>query len=320
MEELSAHPSFRILATMNPGGDFGKKELSPALRNRFTEIWVPPITDIDDLRSIVVDRFSKPELIELADPMLEFWQWFQHHQEGGRLLSVRDLLAWITYINVAELEIGSIPAFLHGAFLVLLDGIGFGMGLSNIAAQQLQTQCANYLIDELPVHQKNVAVEAIQFGSQEFGSLKDPMEVDGKSSTKMFGLHPFYISKGDQNSQGISFALNAPTTKRNAWRILRALQLPKPVLLEGSPGVGKTSLVAALAAASNYTLVRINLSEQTDMMDLLGSDLPVEGGLGAEFQWSDGIFLQVRVSFLPFIACYMTANLHFPRVFLQFLL
>jgi midasin len=25
---------------MNPSGDFGKKELSPALRNRFTEIWV----------------------------------------------------------------------------------------------------------------------------------------------------------------------------------------------------------------------------------------------------------------------------------------
>lgn len=27
--------------------------------------------------------------------------------------------------------------------------------------------------------------------------------------------------------------------------------------------------------------------------DLLGSDMPVEGGTGAEFQWSDGVFLQV---------------------------
>ncbi len=25
---------------MNPSGDYGKRELSPALRNRFTEIWV----------------------------------------------------------------------------------------------------------------------------------------------------------------------------------------------------------------------------------------------------------------------------------------
>ncbi len=31
---------FNMVATMNPSGDFGKKELSPALRNRMTEIWV----------------------------------------------------------------------------------------------------------------------------------------------------------------------------------------------------------------------------------------------------------------------------------------
>ena len=38
LEEVVAAPGFRLLATMNPGGDFGKKELSPALRNRFTEV------------------------------------------------------------------------------------------------------------------------------------------------------------------------------------------------------------------------------------------------------------------------------------------
>ena len=42
----------------------------------------------------------------------------------------------------------------------------------------------------------------------------------------------------------------APTTARNALRALRALQLRRAVLLEGSPGVGKTALVAALAAAA----------------------------------------------------------------------
>ena len=46
------------------------------------------------------------------------------------------------------------------------------------------------------------------------------------------------------------FDFGAPTTARNAGRVLRALQLRKAVLLEGSPGVGKTSLVVALAAAS----------------------------------------------------------------------
>ena len=37
-ELVTAVDSFHFVATMNPGGDFGKKELSPALKNRFSEI------------------------------------------------------------------------------------------------------------------------------------------------------------------------------------------------------------------------------------------------------------------------------------------
>lgn len=32
---------------------------------------------------------------------------------------------------------------------------------------------------------------------------------------------------------------------------------------------------------------------QTDIMDLLGSDLPIESDEGMQFAWSDGILLQV---------------------------
>ena len=37
--------------------------------------------------------------------------------------------------------------------------------------------------------------------------------------------------------------------------------------------------------------MRINLSEQTDMMDLLGADLPSPSGMAGDFAWSDGPLL-----------------------------
>lgn len=57
LEKVVAHSNFFVLATMNPGGDYGKKELSPALRNRFTEIWVPPVVDLDELQGIAMQRY-----------------------------------------------------------------------------------------------------------------------------------------------------------------------------------------------------------------------------------------------------------------------
>ena len=38
-------------------------------------------------------------------------------------------------------------------------------------------------------------------------------------------------------------------------------------------------------------MVRINLSDQTDISDLFGSDLPVEGGAPGQFSWVSGPFL-----------------------------
>ena len=47
----------------------------------------------------------------------------------------------------------------------------------------------------------------------------------------------------------------------------------------------KVSLVPRVYGHAGHELVRINLSEQTDMMHLLGADLPVEEGSPGEFAW-----------------------------------
>lgn len=57
-EVITAAPGFRLVGTMNPGGDYGKKELSPALSNRFTQVWVPAIEDQAELGAIIQSRLA----------------------------------------------------------------------------------------------------------------------------------------------------------------------------------------------------------------------------------------------------------------------
>ena len=118
------------------------------------------------------------------------------------------------------------------------------------------------------------------------------MHIPAFNLTQYIQLGPFAIRKGPLEPQRQSFNLTVPTSCDNAIRILRACQLMKPILLEGSPGVGKTSLIMALANISGHHLCRINLSDQTDLIDLFGSDLPVEGGALGEFAWRDAEFLK----------------------------
>eukprot|EP00741_Cyanophora_paradoxa_P000351 tig00000403_g342.t1 len=320
-EEIVAHADFRVVATMNPGGDYGKKELSPALRNRFTEIWVPSVGDAADLERILSE--SLPErLRDYAAPLLRFVAWFSEHhahavqgaaggsgrQRGGSALSLRDLLAWAQFMAGASPPLAPHEAFLHGAALTLLDGLGLGTGLSERAARHVRAACLAELLALLPEAARAAVTpeERRRWLPAPEAPPEDPMELDGPappapaeqavaacSGDGRFGVNPFFIERGPlPPPAGAAFALGAPTTARNVLRLLRAVQLKKPVLLEGSPGVGKTSLVSAIGAAAGRRVVRINLSEQTDMMDLLGSDLPVEGGKGGEFVWKDGVFLQ----------------------------
>lgn len=298
---VKGHDDFLIFATMNPGGDYGKRELSPALRSRFTEIWVPSVVDMEDIKMVLDTTFKRmdncfdTELVKRV--ILDYIEWFNTAICGdpsspcsGLVLSLRDVITWARFVTEVSAENEGMSvweALCHGSSLMHLDGLGLGTGLSRDDAEATRRRALSFLLGSIPTeHQENCQV------SIQSRTLKPVAMLD------RFGICPFSIPFGSQPRPEQSFNFRAPTTGSNLLRVLRAMQLLKPVLLEGSPGVGKTSLVSALAQAAGYRLVRINLSEQTDISDLMGSDLPLpddedpENAKGPAFKWCDGVLLR----------------------------
>ncbi|KAI1986408.1 AAA ATPase midasin [Ophidiomyces ophidiicola] len=275
-----AAPGFQFLATMNPGGDYGKRELSAALRNRLTEIWVPQLSDADDIIPILEAKLH-PTFQNSALPMMCFAKWFKENYQGSASasISVRDLLAWASFVNDCK-ELDSVSVLVHGACLVYIDSLGANpsaiLAVSSGDLVKDRRRCLEELgrlfsFDAISVYFQKINT-SINEGYMEIGPF----------------CHE--IRPGSQTDP--NFALDAPTTLTNTLRIARGLQSNKPILIEGSPGVGKTTLVAALASILGINLTRINLSEQTDLTDLFGSDVPVEGAEIGNFTWSDAPFLR----------------------------
>jgi midasin len=160
VEEVVAHPDFLVMATMNPGGDFGKRELSPALRNRFTEVWVPHVADPQDVEMLIREKLERavakaalraelerPAQVRLVDTfvpvILRFMQWFGavDSRDGVQRdavtraardipITLRDVQSWAQFLAAATVVDGMEPwlAFLHGVGMVLLDGLALGSG------------------------------------------------------------------------------------------------------------------------------------------------------------------------------------------------
>lgn len=276
---VNASPGFQFLSTMNPGGDYGKRELSPALRNRFTEIWVPHVTRHDEILEIVQAKLSASWL-SYSSSIVAFAAWYGvTYNHGAPAISIREILAWVQFLNMYT---GQNPyeGILHGAAMVYIDGLGANPATKvSIAEAEINSQrrvCLRKL--EMLFH-------------HDMASLYDEKH-EFLLEEQALKLGPFKLKIFGKQVESSNYSLQAPTTKANVLKIIRALQLPKPILIEGSPGVGKTSLVVVLAKSIGMPLTRINLSEQTDLMDLFGSDVPVTGADAGQFAWHDAPFLR----------------------------
>lgn len=307
---ITAGDGFQFMATMNPGGDFGKKELSPALRNRFTEIWCRPADNETDLIRIAehslkigfkAEKQSNVDALIVDIATIIVKTVFHIKQTVDKFnYSIRDLLAWVQFITInssvndksKQLTVHEALAF--GIETIFLDSLEMLPHNDHSEIQQQRATILKFMFQEIRKRlQKTLHLDELQ--QRKLTPIID--------TTDRFGIDPFFVEVNtDRVLRETDFKFTAPTTKSNLFRLVSAMSLHKAILLEGAPGVGKTSLIENVAGAIGYEMVRINLCEHTDLADLFGTDQPSDDNslttkadnatptLGS-FVWRDGPLL-----------------------------
>lgn len=281
---IRATDGFQFLATMNPGGDFGKKELSPALRNRFTEIWCRSIEEEQDLIQVAkhslktgygAQNQSNIDVLvtDIATVAVKTVLFIKQNVEKFNY-SIRDVLAWVQFIttnsnlNGESTQISIEEAIVFGLETMFLDSLEMLPHESYNEIEVQRTTILKYVISEI----RNRLQKTLDLS--DLNAIKG-IEIEEKPNK--FGIRPFYVDANAQRTKSCGdFKFTAPTTQNNLFRLLSAMSLHKAILLEGPPGVGKTSLIENVASAIGYEIVRINLCEHTDLADLFGTDQPVD--------------------------------------------
>jgi midasin len=146
-EKVEAHPDFRVFATMNPATSqyAGRRDLSLAMRNRFTEQWFPELTDVGETTTIVAGWMKKVEGGDkIAEQMVKFHYDIRSKVESGDLASarkdgfvytLRDLKAFSKFMKVFGPEAAdNKQTFVDGAMHVYMDAISDEEERKNVEA------------------------------------------------------------------------------------------------------------------------------------------------------------------------------------------
>lgn len=135
-EKVQAHPNFRVFGTMNPATSqyAGRRDLSLAMRNRFTEQWFPELTDVGETTTIVAAWMKKVDNgAKIADQMVKFHYDLRAKVDSGDVASakkdgfvytLRDLKAYSKFMKTFGPEAKDIKdCFVDGAMHVYMDAI-----------------------------------------------------------------------------------------------------------------------------------------------------------------------------------------------------
>ena len=300
VEVIRPHQNFCIIGTICPSALEGKKELSQALRARFTEIYIPKNSN-EDVKTIIehkikgigdILQIKNYELI-FSKNLYELYIYYNELQEISKPMSFRDIDIICEFIvkkleynkknKIENNEENIKKIFFQAIQMAIIEGLYLNESLS----PELLFKLKEYLLNKFTI--KNFEKDnLILIDNENYFGVNDYI-LNKKHDDKK----QMQIEKEESNSNNNDiheFIFDTETLKHNLLKIIRGMFIKKPILIEGSPGIGKTTIVQNLAKKLNKIIHRVNLSEHTDMIDLVGSQFPTNDN-NAKFKWIDGVLL-----------------------------
>jgi midasin len=275
---LPRHPGFRLLASMNPPTDFGKKDLPAAIRSKFTELYVDDVRDPADLSTIVRAMLKDCAAQVPVDDVVTLY--LECVQAAGTTLvdgadqrphySVRSLSRALDYCRV-NMHIYGFQRSLYEGFAV-----SFLMPLQPTSRAAVELLMVKYIL-------KGKSVKVLE---------QMPKDPTVSAAERFVALSNFWVPTGSEAlpaAAGTEFIITASIQSRihDLARVLVAAKYP--VLLQGPTSAGKTSVVLYLAKLTGHRCVRINNHEHTDLQEYMGSYVT---GMDGKLKFQEGILVE----------------------------
>ena len=262
-----------------PPTDFGKKDLPPGIRSRFTELYIEPLSSTEDIQLLVLQQLTH---VLPHPPVAAIVSFFQAAvQEAERSLldganqrpqySLRSLCRALSYASTALSG--------YGLERALWDG--FHMTFVTQLQQRFQPAVETLMLRLLIPAKKG-------------GDLRKPPPSTAPPRPTggdwvQFG--GFWVAADPRNPVRTDERyIVTPTIEMRLRQVARMTAARRfPVLLQGPTSAGKTSMVERLAHATGHRLVRINNHEHTDVQEYIGSFQPDGSG---RLHFCDGALAQ----------------------------
>ena len=303
----------QILATVHVDNLSESINLSPALRSRFSEILVPQLS-LNDIGMVCENRcLNTTALKEYATKVQTAILLVQNElsKRGLAYFTLKEAMTWITMMDGldrslrrarAKTTASWIDLFLVAGRLVLLDSV------ATDKKDLVRTAILNsleHLVKEFEETKKGTVSKEVRNwieGVEDYAKedITDIVEiVNGYIKVKQLPIaaatsQTVSDKLGDDYLRKMFQFTATKTSLDNVTRILATLASDSALLLEGPPGIGKTSIVEQTARLLGFKVERISFTKDTSADVLIGSYIPRADKSTGEmvFTWQDGRVLE----------------------------